>query len=50
MSGGNPKCTIAKIYKIELDFDFYGKNIGKSIGVVRIGQNILFPTQIRYSK
>jgi len=27
MRGGNPKRTIAKIDKIELDIDSYGKNI-----------------------
>ncbi|KAL4107143.1 hypothetical protein QTP88_018575 [Uroleucon formosanum] len=39
LRGGNPKRTIAKIEKIELDIDSHGKDIEKSIGVVRIDQN-----------
>jgi hypothetical protein len=39
--GGNPKRTIAKIDKNELDIDSYKKNIDKSIDVARIDQNVL---------
>jgi len=46
MRGGNPKSTIAKVDKIELGIDSYGKNIESSIRVVRIDQNILFLGQI----
>lgn len=46
MRGGNPKRTIAKIEKIELDIDSHGKDT--EIGVVRIDQNVLFPAQIRF--
>lgn len=46
MRGGNPKRTIAKIDKNELDINSYKKNVDKSIGVVRIDQNVLFPGQI----
>jgi len=35
LRGGNPKRTIAKIDKIELDIDPYGRSIDKSIGMVR---------------
>jgi len=44
--GGNPKLTIAKVDKIELGIDSYGKNIDTSIGVVRIDENVLFPGEI----
>jgi len=40
---GNPERTISKMNKIELDNDSYGKNIDKSIGVVKIDQNVLLP-------
>jgi len=42
MRCGNPKRTIAKIDKIELDIDSYGKNIDTSIGVIRIDQKYYF--------
>jgi len=50
MRGENPKRTIAKIDKIELGIDSYGKNIDTSIGVVRIDHNVLFSGQIYDSK
>jgi len=43
LRGGNPKPTIAKIDKNEFDINSYKKNVEKSIDVVRIDQNVLFP-------
>jgi len=41
---------IKKLDKIVLNIDFYGKNLEKSTGVVRIDQNVLFSEQISFSK
>lgn len=40
MRGGYLKGTIAKIDKIQLEIDPYGKNVDTSIGVVEIDQNV----------
>jgi len=43
MRGGNPKCTIAKIDKNELDINILiKKNVEKSIGVTRIDKKYYF--------
>jgi len=47
LRGGNPKRTVAKIDKIELGIDSYGKNINTLFGIIRIDQNILYKFAIQ---
>lgn len=51
MRGENPKRTFIKLtYLFKLNLAFMKTNVDKSFGVVRKNQNLLFPSQILYSK